>query len=231
MPRGTRAGRRYDPGVPARRTGRTRQRVSVELRRAEILAATRAVVLAKGFAGTRVQDVAAHLGVSTGLIHYHFSSKDDLLAETLRFAADAEIQRLEKAVATADHALARIDRVVQAYVPGRRDLSWQLWIDAWGAALRNPRLREISLELDQAWVALLERIITEGVAEGRFRCADPRAAAWRLSALMDGLSLQVVLHPRLLGKAEMLRLTREAIAAELGFDPAVFERPGRARAR
>lgn len=189
----------------------------------QILEATREVVLEQGFGGTRIQDVARRLHLSTALIHYHFSSKDDLLAETLRYVADTEIRRLEAAVAGEADALAQLARVVAAYIPGRGDTSWHLWIDAWGEALRNPRLRDISRELDQAWVALLERIIRAGVADRRFRCPDPHAAAWRITALMDGLALQVVLHRSLLSRARMIRYTREAIAAELGVDVSAFE--------
>ncbi len=70
-----------------------RRSLTVEQRRAEILEATRRVVLARGFGHTRIADVAAELGVSTGLIHYHFASKDALLAETLRVKAWLAVSR------------------------------------------------------------------------------------------------------------------------------------------
>ena len=197
-------------------SSRSRNRVSVEQRRIEILEATRAVVLEKGFGGTRIKDVADALGVSTGLVHYHFASKDELLAETMRYAADADIRRLEKTVAAGADPVERLERVLREYLPGPRDQSWTLWIDAWGEALRSPTLREISEELDLAWVAMLERVIRDGVAAKRFRTADPAASAWRLAALMDGLGLQVVLHKSTMSKAKMLDHTRAVAAAELG---------------
>jgi AcrR family transcriptional regulator len=205
--------------------------VSVEQRRAEILEATRAVVLEQGFGGTRIKDVADHLGVSSGLIHYHFAGKDDLLAETLRFAADTDIERFQKSVAAGANAIAKLDRVIREYMPGRRDLSWQLWIDAWGEALRNPTLRKISEELDQAWVTVLEQVIKEGVDEGRFTCDDPAASAWRIAALMDGLGLQVVLHRSTMSRPAMLAHARAAAAAELGVRPVDFERASKAGRR
>jgi AcrR family transcriptional regulator len=116
---------------------RSRNRVSVEQRRIEILEATRAVVLEKGFGGTRIKDVSDALGVSTGLVHYHFESKDELLAETMRYAADADIRRLEKTVAAGSDPIERLDRVLREYLPGPRDQSWTLWIDAWGEALHK----------------------------------------------------------------------------------------------
>jgi AcrR family transcriptional regulator len=61
-------------------TRRRRVVTDVAQRRAEILDAAVGVVLERGFAGTRVIDVADALDISTGLVHYHFDSKDELLA-------------------------------------------------------------------------------------------------------------------------------------------------------
>ncbi len=201
---------------------RARNRYTVEQRRAEILNATRDVVLRLGFGGTRVRDVADELGVSNGLIHYHFASKDELLAETLRFAANDDIARLEEAVDTARPALERFDRMLRNYLPGPGDVSWRLWIDAWGEALRNENLKEISQELDEAWVALLERVIRDGVHEGAFTCENPRASAWRIAALMDGLGLQVVLHRSTMSRTQMLEHARTLAAIELGLERKAF---------
>ena len=173
-------------------------------------------MLAKGFGGTRIQDVAEELDVSNGLIHYHFASKDDLLAETLRYAADADIRRLEKSVASGANAVQKLDRVLREYLPGARDHSWLLWIDAWGEGLRNARLRDISEELDQSWVGLLASVVRDGIDEGVFRCSDPLGAAWRLASMMDGLGLQVVLHRATMSRDEMLLHARHAAAVEVG---------------
>jgi AcrR family transcriptional regulator len=189
-------------------------------RRAEILEATRRVVLQRGFGHTRIADVAAALGVSTGLIHYHFASKDELLAETLRDTAAADIRRLEESVAGhGGGSIERLDRVLQEYLPSEeRDTSWVLWIDAWGDALRSPRLREISEELDTAWARVLETVIEDGVGAGEMKCDDPAAAAWRLACLMDGLGVQLTLHTGTMTHAAMLDHVRGAAAYELGIE-------------
>jgi hypothetical protein len=116
-------------------------------------------------------------------------------------------------------------------MPGPGDVSWVLWIDAWGEALRNPTLKQISEELDQAWVALLERIIREGIDEGAFRCEDPHAAAWRIAALMDGLGLQVVLHRSTMSRAQMLEHARTVAAQQLGLARDAFPTPARGGGR
>ncbi|HEX7095466.1 MAG TPA: TetR/AcrR family transcriptional regulator [Acidimicrobiales bacterium] len=205
------------PQSPAPQVGR--RALSVEQRRAEIIEATRRVVLERGFAHTRIADVAAELGISTGLIHYHFAGKDELLAETLRVMAAADIRRLEESVAGSGDPLERLDRVLQEYLPSEeRDQSWVLWIDAWGDALRSPRLREISEELDMAWARVLEQVIRDGVDAGALKCDDPAASAWRLACLMDGLGVQLTLHTGTLTREAMLDHARVAASQELSFE-------------
>jgi AcrR family transcriptional regulator len=200
-------------------TGRRRVVTDVAQRRAEILDAAVGVVLERGFAGTRVVDVADALGISSGLVHYHFDSKDELLAETLRHAADADIARLEKAVADLDDPVLRLDRVLREYLPEKKaDQSWVIWVDAWGHAIRNERLRKILTELDLAWSGTLEAVIHDGVAAGRFDCADPSGAARRISALLDGLGLDVILHGGP-SRRRLLQDARIAAAAEVGLTP------------
>jgi AcrR family transcriptional regulator len=209
----------HDAAPQAAANAAGRRVLTVEQRRAEILDATRRVVLERGFGHTRIADVAAELGVSTGLIHYHFASKDELLAETLRHTAADDIRRLEESVAGHGDPLERLDRVLQEYLPSaERDQSWVLWIDAWGDALRSPRLQSISEELDVAWAGVLERVIADGVRSGRLACADPAGAAWRLACLMDGLGVQLTLHTGTMTHGAMLDHAREAASRELGFE-------------
>jgi AcrR family transcriptional regulator len=197
----------------------TRTRIAPDLRRRQILEATHRVTLARGLHDMRVGDVAVELEVSSGLIHYHFATKDDLIEAMLGEMAEREIVAVRRAL----HRLAtpeeRLARVIDTYLPSsRRDPSWLLWIDVWGEALRDVNLRRISEELDNAWVELLAEVIADGVADGAFRCEDALASAWRLCALLDGLGLQVVLHHGTMTRAQMHKHVHQAAALELGYE-------------
>ena len=121
---------------------------TVEERRTEILETTCEVVIERGFAATRIADVAKRLGVSSSLIHYHFESKEQLLAEAFSHYARKDLAEMEAEVEAAPTAVAQLDRAIQNYVPeGSGDVEWMLWIDAWGEALRNPLMKAISQEL------------------------------------------------------------------------------------
>lgn len=197
---------------------------TVETRRAEILEATCAVVIERGFAGTRISDVATQLDVSTSLIHYHFDSKEHLLAEAFAHFARKDLEQLAAQLAQAPTAIAQLDRWLLDSIPeGSENLEWMLWIDAWGEALRNPLMRRISQELDVESTRVLEQLVRFGVERGEFRCVDPIAAAERLSGLVDGLAVQFAAHDGVLARERLLHHLRVAAASELGVALDVLE--------
>jgi AcrR family transcriptional regulator len=199
--------------------GSTRTRIGVEERRQQILDATHRVTLERGLHDVRIADVAAELNVSTGLIHYHFDTREELLEAMLRETAAAEVAALRRALDAVAPPDARLARLIDVYLPSlRRDQSWVLWIDVWGEALRDANIRRISEDLDLAWVEILTEVIADGVESGAFTCPDPTVTAWRLAALLDGLSLQVVLHQSTMTRAQMRNHVRQAAALELGHD-------------
>jgi AcrR family transcriptional regulator len=196
-------------------------RIKADVRREEILRATCREVIARGFASTRVGDVAAALGVSSGLVFYHFTSKENLLGEAFRYAAEEDLERLGATAAGGGSALQRLDRILRLYSPAGSSDAWVLWIDAWSQALRDPELADVSRQLDLRWKQTLAAVIREGIAAGEFACPDPDASAWRLTALLDGLGVQVTVH-RGVPTGRLLDWVRAAAAAELGLDPAAF---------
>lgn len=196
---------------------------TVEERRQEILEVTCEVVIERGFAGTRISDVAKRLEVSSSLIHYHFDSKEQLLAEAFAHYARKDLAEMEAEVRSAPSAIARLEATIENYVPeGSDDVEWMLWIDGWGEALRNPMMRKISQELDEQSAELLERVISGGVESGEFTCADPRAAAMRLTALVDGLAVQFAAHDGMMDRDRLIHHVRTLAAFEVGIAPDSF---------
>lgn len=198
-------------------------RRKVEVRREEILAATVVEVQKSGLAHTRVSDIAGALGVSPALVFYHFETKDRLLAEAFAYAAERDLVRLAAAVAGPGTATRRLRAVLRLYSPvGSTPPGWTLWVDAWAAALRSPELRRVSKRLDLQWKEAVAEIIAAGVESGEFRCDDPHAAAWRITALIDGLAIQVTVHRGLLTRGEMADWVNAQAAHELGIAPEVL---------
>jgi AcrR family transcriptional regulator len=199
------------------------RRPTVEERRTEILEAAAEVVIERGFAATRIADVAKRLNISTGLIHYHFDSKDQLFAETFEHAANSDLARLADEIAKADSAMGKLDTIFQMYSPDSAEPGWMLWIDGWGEALRTPALKKLSQDLDLRWKDLLEDVIESGVKDNEFECPDIHGTAWRLAALLDGLAVQVTVHEGMISNDDLLHWVRTAACFELGLKPDAFD--------
>jgi AcrR family transcriptional regulator len=192
-------------------------RLTAPDRREEILRATVAQIDERGVAAIRVADVATALGVSTALVFYHFRSKDRLVAEAFAYAARRDLDRLAQVAGSGGSARQRLVRALRLYHPsGSAAPGWRLWIDGWSAALREPELRRVCRRLDLRWRDTIAGLIAEGVAAGEFDCPDPEAAAWRITALIDGLSVQTTVHRGVLTRRQAEAWAYDQAARELG---------------
>src|SRR5919205_1363849 len=77
-----------------------------------IIAAMRASVATRGAAASTFDHVAREAGVSRGLLHYYFGSKERLLVEVVRHDCDVRIKLMQERLARAES----VDAIVQALV-------------------------------------------------------------------------------------------------------------------
>jgi AcrR family transcriptional regulator len=199
-------------------------RRKVEVRREEILRATVDEVTESGFANTRVADVASRLGISAGLVFYHFESKEALLSQAFAYAAERDLERLDQAATAKGSATRRLARILALYGPEGSAAGWSLWIDAWASSLRSPEMAEVSQRLDVRWKDTVASVIADGVERGELVCADPSSAAWRITAMLDGLAVQATVHAGVLSRRQIGSWVRAAAARELGIEPGALRR-------
>jgi AcrR family transcriptional regulator len=191
---------------------RTRQTVAV--RREEILLAAIAEVERVGLAAVRVCDVAAALGISTGLVFYHFRTKDELVAEAFTYAVERDLTAMERAATRHGDVLDRIRAVLRSYGPTGSATGWRLWIDGWALAQHEPVIAAHFRTLDDRSRGILRGLVDEGLAVGTLTCTDPGASVRRLLALLDGLSVAAEVH-RSVSRKQLRAWVDGAIAAEL----------------
>ncbi|MCY0930055.1 TetR family transcriptional regulator [Streptomyces sp. H27-H1] len=151
-------------------------------RRGRIIDAAIRVVGARGIAGLSHRSVAAEADVPLGSTTYHFKTLDDLLVAALRQANEGFARTVADSAALADPD-ADLAAALAALLGGflgadraRAELEYELYL----AALRRPALRPVAAE----WC--------EAVSAALSARADP-ATARALVAVMDGISLQVLL--------------------------------------
>src|SRR5437870_13414249 len=82
---------------------------------ARIVDAMRASVARRGIAGSTFDHVAREAGVSRGLLHYYFGTKERLLVEVVRREADVRLERIEEAIEASKDAEDVLDALVRGF--------------------------------------------------------------------------------------------------------------------
>jgi AcrR family transcriptional regulator len=166
--------------------------------RERILQAAVELIAERGIGGARIAQIAKAAGVSTALVHYHFRTRETLLAETLDYAFDvASAVHLRPPGENGDNGSAakRLADVVEQSLPttdpARRE--WQLWAELWLGAARDPSLRPIAAQMYARYRTWIAAAVAEGIAAGEFAPVDPGETADLAMALIDGLGLRVLL--------------------------------------
>jgi AcrR family transcriptional regulator len=163
-----------------------------------IVDAMRDSVARRGAAGSTFEHVAREAGVSRGLLHYYFGTKERLLVEVVRRDADMRIARLDERLGEAKSA----DDVLAALVSSLTDLIenepgfFLLLYELFSAGRRNPDIqREVGqlFERTRCHVAeVLRAKDSEGVLRLRF---EAEAIVSFLFAVGDGFALQALSDP------------------------------------
>ena len=166
-----------------------RKRLKPDERRAAMLNAAGDVLLEDGIGALTLRHLAQRLGVAPGLVNHYFPEIEALAAEAFAAIAEGEVAVLFGSLAAQSDPAAQIAALVADLLdPGRRAVSL-LWLDAWQASRNRPRLRAAVIAAMDLWQDRLCALI----AGGRFATPDPAAAATRILALIDGLSIQAVI--------------------------------------
>src|ERR1051326_5745130 len=81
-------------------------------RREQMLRAALDVIVARGYADTRIADVAEHAGTSPALVIYYFKTRDQLLTEALRYSEDAWYAAGTQRLAAITTAVGRLTELI-----------------------------------------------------------------------------------------------------------------------
>jgi AcrR family transcriptional regulator len=187
--------------------------------RDRILAAAVRRIATEGIDDVRIARIAMDAGVSTSLVHYHFATREALLAEALeysyRHAGDARISSGELPVASRAE---RLRSMIEQCLPTTASLQedWVLWVELWLRAVRHPELRPVAEKLYGRLRSWFAAEIAAGVREGEFGPCDPDAVADRTLALIDGFGIRTLIGDRSVPLDRARLAVQAALAHELG---------------
>jgi AcrR family transcriptional regulator len=222
-----------EPDAAARRgAGRDRDASRTRGARERILAAAVRRIAHEGIDGVRIARIAVDAGVSPSLVHYHFDSREALLAEALDYsytrAGDARISSGELPVRS--HA-ERLRAMIAQCLPTTPALEedWVLWVELWLRAVRHPELRPVAEELYARLHAWFAREIADGVSSGEFDRCDPDEVADRTLALIDGFGVRTLIGDSQIPLERARRAVEASLARDLGLGETLVARRGERR--
>ncbi len=192
-----------------------RERAASEARN-RILAAAADCIVRDGLAQVRMASIARTAGVSAGLLHYHFDTKELLFGEVLKYSHEASAELDQRALDGAgDGPAERLSSFLDRCLPSdqQRADEWLLWQELALLCIRDPHLAKVGAELYEDLYVTVTDIVREGLESGVFETdLDPRLIAESAVGLTDGLGARVLAGDPILGLEE----ARSTIATVVG---------------
>jgi AcrR family transcriptional regulator len=163
-----------------------------------IIAAMRASVGTRGAAASTFDHVAREAGVSRGLLHYYFGSKERLLVEVVRHDCDERVAAMDASLATADSP----DQIVEALVEQLKAFleddprTPTVVYEMLSASRHSEEIRQELAELYRTWRSHLAQALRAKEDEGVVSLdAGAESVASVIFALGDGIGIQLLSDP------------------------------------
>jgi AcrR family transcriptional regulator len=180
------------------------------VRRHSLIAACTRVLAREGAAGTSVRVIAREAGVSAGLITHYFTGIDALITATYAEVDQTVAAAMEAAVAAVGaDPRARLDAFVTAsFAPPIADRALlATWIAFWSLVTARA---DIARQHDDQYAGYRARL-TELLAACGVATDSLRLAAITVTALVDGLWLELCLSPGCFTASEASQIARTQI--------------------
>lgn len=166
-----------------------------EQRREEILRAALRLFVRKGYAGTKVGDIAEAVGMSTGLMFHYFESKEALYEELIGFGVNGPMTMMGN---NGGDALAFFEDAavgILTYLKGDPTMA-DMFVLMGNALLDEaipPRAKEMLAGFDVNTPTV--EVVRRGQREGTIRAGDPLALSIAFWAAIQGIAEELALYP------------------------------------
>jgi TetR/AcrR family transcriptional repressor of bet genes len=162
---------------------------NTEDRRTEIVIAMMKVVAANGYERATIQQIANAADLTSGLLHYHFSNKQEILIALAQYLAGYVRQRFEQLAADATGAEDRL----RAYLDARLGFGEGSSVDAVGAwvvigseAIRQPEVREVYQEAIAFEMKLVKGLLVDYLEQRKKSTRDVGKLTAVVLAFIEG---------------------------------------------
>ncbi|MBI4863812.1 MAG: TetR/AcrR family transcriptional regulator [Candidatus Riflebacteria bacterium] len=200
-------------------------------RRAQIVTALLTVMAKQGYERASIVAVAAEAGLTPGLVHYHFKSKQEILLSLVVCLHEARRVELDARLARAGDPVARLLAFVDAHLDPAADpdrAAAACWVTIGAEALRQDEVRRLFEELTRGQAGELRLLLTDALrARGR-TTADVEALAAGVLAAIQGCHHLAATTPGVVPAGSPARTVRRMVMGLIDSQSsAASGRPGR----
>jgi len=184
--------------------------------RQKLITATINSIAKNGFADTTLARVAAGAGLSRGIVNFHFRTKDALFLETLKFISREYRENWKRAFdESGPTAAEKLEGVLMADfeppISNRNRIA--VWFAFYGEAKSRPTYMSACTEIDEFEFDSVGELCREIIEEGSYEDRDPELIAQALSALGEGLWLDLLVSPHTNNLKKSKQTMRHCVAA------------------
>jgi AcrR family transcriptional regulator len=195
------------------------RREAPQVRRDELIAATLACLKKYGHDGVSVRRISAEASVSMGLITHHFSGIDTLVAAAYESLATRLLtQNRELAALAGEDPLPRLHSFfVASFTPEAIDPAlFRTWLVFWSLVPHSREMRSVRDRTYREARATLAGFLAQLQRVAGVPAFRVPSAAIALSALMDGLWVELSLNPASFSANEAVALCDDWVHALAG---------------
>lgn len=130
----------------------------------------------RGYQSVSTEEIAKTAGVSKGLVHYHFGSKEELVVRILEEGQGVLAQVLDSIAQSSITCREKVKAAIKAYLemassgPGLARIALTSFFET----ADIPRIRSVMLKSLEEQLLKFVALIDEGIAKGEFRPVDSR---------------------------------------------------------
>ncbi|WP_459193243.1 TetR family transcriptional regulator C-terminal domain-containing protein [Halosimplex sp. J119] len=172
----------------------------------EIMRATYRALREHGYANLTIKRIAEEYGKSTAAVHYHYDTKDDLLAAFLDYVLDRFVATIHEVETTDPEQRLNLLLDKLLVVPGDHYDLLIAMLEMRSQAPYKEAFAERFRQNDEYVRYMLRTVIDHGIDEGVFADADAEHVASALMTIVDGARTRAVV----LDETESLETARRA---------------------
>src|SRR4029078_11628279 len=145
------------------------------------------LIFEHGYAAMSLRQLAAEVGIQSGSLYNHISTKQELLFDLVRDHINELLRQLDRALQGKQRPVDKLRAFTAFHVSYHMIRKREVFIANSELRSLEPKNYEAIVARGGAYQARLARILTEGVSEGVFEVVDIRVATFAILALLTGI--------------------------------------------